>query len=217
MIDTIDGVGGSIGEAAPCIIRPYPYDAARDLSLQPILGYLHLDQDDVDRMESDGVLLAVATHQLAHALGFHEHYWNRFGLLRNPSYPKDPDADTHFAGHLSIEAFVAAGGAGYAGAWVPVENGAERGLSDRHWRQSVFGDELMTPFLTGGFQPLSAITLEAMYDLGYEVHLTEADPYRLVGDREAGTARPHGTVIDLRHDAPPTPIRVWPAPRKGGK
>lgn len=217
MIDSIDGVGGSIGGAAPCVVRPYPYDAARHMTLPPLLGYLHLDKDDVDRMESDGVLLAVATHKLAHALGFRDHYWNRVGLLRNPSLPDMPNADTHFAGHLSIAAFDAAGGAGHAGAEVPVENGAERGLSDHHWRESVFGDELMTPFLTGDTQPLSAITIEAMYDLGYEVHLTEADSYSLTAAGMAGMGRPHTPVIDLRHDMSRTPIRVLPIRGKGRK
>lgn len=218
MIDSIDGVGGSIGSAAPCIVRPYPYEAAGDLFLPPILGYVRLDEDDVDLMESDGVLLALATHKLAHALGFHEHYFSlRLGLLRDPSLPETPNADTHFAGQRSIAAFDAAGGAGYAGARVPVENGAQRGLSDRHWRQSVFGDELMTPFLTGEVQPLSVITLEAMYDLGYEVNLTEADAYRLPAVGVAGVARPREPVIDLRHDAPRTPVRVWPIRRKGRK
>jgi len=217
MIDSIDGVGGSIGGAAPCVVRPYPYDAASEVSLQPLLGYLHLDQDDVDRMESDGLLLAVATHELAHALGFRDHYWNRVGLLRNPSLPDMPNADTHFAGHLSIAAFDAAGGAGHAGAKVPVENGAERGLSDHHWRQSVFGDELMTPFLTGDSQPLSVITIEAMYDLGYEVNLTEAEAYSLTVAGALGMPSPRVRVIDLRHDMPRTPIRVLPVRGKGLK
>ena len=212
MIDSIDGVGGTIGSAAPCAIRDYPFTAAFGLELQPALGYVRLDADDVDRMESDGVLLSVATHELAHALGFHDRHWNRFGLLRNASLPDKPDADTHFAGHVSIGAFDAAGGASYSGAKVPVENGAEQGSSDSHWRQSVFEDELMTPFLTGAIQPLSAITLDALYDLGYEVHLTEADSYSLSSAGMVGMARPHGRVIDLRHDMARTPIRVLRTP-----
>jgi hypothetical protein len=210
MIDSIDGVGGSIGGAAPCSWREYPFTEATNmgLELQPAVGYMHLDKDDVDAWESEGVLLTVVTHQLAHTLGFHDEYWKRFDLLGSPSLPDKPDADTHFTGHVSIAAFDAAGGAGYAGPKVPLENGAEEGLSDRHWRQSVFGDELMTPLLTGGTQPLSAITLDAIYDLGYEVHLSKADSYTLTGAGLAGLALARGRVIDLRGDMLPIPARV---------
>lgn len=214
MIDSIDGVGGSIGGAAPCHWRDYPFTAATGLELQPALGYMHLDRDDVDSWESEGVLLPVITHELAHALGFHEEFWARFGLLGNPSLPDNPNADTHFTGQVSIAAFDAAGGTSYAGAKVPVENGAERGVSDGNWRQSVFENELMTPFLTGEAQPLSAITIDAMYDLGYEVHLSEADPYTLTGAGVAGMALPRGRVIDLRGDMLPIPVKIRTPHRK---
>ena len=57
-------------------------------------------------------------------------------------------AISHFLGPLAISAFNAAGGANYAGAKVPVEDGSTRltSASDRHhWRESVLGDEIMTP------------------------------------------------------------------------
>ena len=59
--------------------------------------------------------------------------------MGNPS-KEDPDADTYFKGPLALAAFNAAGGLRYQkGMKVPVENGG----NDGHWRQSVFGSELM--------------------------------------------------------------------------
>ncbi len=214
-IDSIDGAGGAVGQASACHVRPYPFQGATG-DLQPYTGFVVLDEDDVAQMESQGVLLSVAIHELAHALDVGTG-WGFYGLLRNPSLPNMPNADTHFAGPRAIAAFDAVGGAGYAGAKVPVENGAEPGVADTHWRQSVFGDEIMTPFLTGEVQPLSLVTIESLYDLGYEVNLTAADAYSLSSSGVAGMALPSGVVIDLRNDVPRLPIRVLPLTRKGLK
>ena len=68
-----------------------------------------------------GTFGAVVAHELGHVLGFGT-IWDHYDLLRNPSVPDDPDADTHFSGALTVAAFDAAGGAGYVGgAKVPVE------------------------------------------------------------------------------------------------
>ena len=90
-----------------------------------------------------------------------------------------------------------AGGEGYAGTGVPIENGAMPGISDTHWRQSVFGDEVMTPYVTGDSQPLSRITLEALYEVGYELDVMMADPFTLTGAR---SARPRGPKMYLGMD-----------------
>ena len=66
-----------------------------------------------------------------------------FGLLHDSSRDT-PGADTHFEGERAIAAFVAAGGANYLGARVPVENDPNGGTMDDHWRESVFGTELMS-------------------------------------------------------------------------
>ena len=50
--------------------------------------------------------------------------WDFYGFLRNPSWPNMPNADTRFVGPVTIPALDAVGGEGYAGAKVPVENGA---------------------------------------------------------------------------------------------
>ena len=87
-------------------------------------------------------------------------------------------ADTYFRGWRARRAFDEAGGRNYRGNKVPVEN-ANSGY-DGHWRESVFDAEMMTSVSERGrSQPLSAITIQSMADLGYEVDVSQADNYTL--------------------------------------
>ena len=214
-IDSIDGGGGSggniLGRAAPCSWRLQLWSAPGSsrtdtISKQVIRGFIELDEHDVAGMENQGVLLSVVTHELAHVLGFGT-VWTDHDRLRNPSDPNRPNADTHFEGPLTIAAFDAAGGAGYGGSKVPVENTGVRGSADGHWRQSVFEDEMMTPFLTGSAQPMSAVTLESLYEIGYEINLREAESFGLSHAGVAGMAMPRGPVIYLGNDIARIPMR----------
>ncbi|MXW18926.1 MAG: hypothetical protein F4139_06935 [Gemmatimonadetes bacterium] len=204
-IDSIDGVGNVVGSAGPCHVRAISYGFETIVST-PTVGAIILDEADVAQMESQGSLLSVVTHELAHVLGFGT-IWEIRDWLRDPSII-NPGADTHFIGPVTIPAFDAVGGGGYAGARVPVENGGEQGSADTHWRQSVFGDELMTPFLTGDSHPLSLVTVESMYDIWYEVDLNAADAFTLPSAGRAGLAKPRGPFIDLSNDVADWPIRV---------
>jgi hypothetical protein len=64
---------------------------------------------------------------------------------------------------------------------VPVENNLVPGTSDAHWRESVFGNEMMTGYANLGGMPLSAITVGSLGDIGYEVNPFAADPFRIPG------------------------------------
>ena len=80
----------------------------------------------------------------------------------------------------SSAAFNAAGGAAYTYAKVPVENNGIPGSADSHWRESILDDELMTTHFHPLIQhnPLSAITIQAMADIGYRVDVTQAESYK---------------------------------------
>ena len=216
-IDSIDGAGGSDGnsvaESDLCLLRAYP--TTPQIWEETITGYIHLDEHDVGEMEQ-GVLQSVVMHEIAHVLGFHPVVWNVHGHLKDPSLPRTPEANTHFDGYMSVAAFDAAGGTGYEGAKVPVENGGVLGSSDQHWRQSVFGDELMTPLLTGTSQPLSLITIELLADLGYGVDLSQAESFSLSPAGSAGMALPRGPVIDLSNDIGQGPIELYDMNMKTG-
>jgi hypothetical protein len=170
-IEPIDGVGGALAQAGPCWIRTE--------GLLPIVGLIRVDSADIGALTSQGLLEIVILHEIGHVLGLGT-LWDAFEHLRNPSLPDSPGADTHFDGPRALAAFDQAGGAGYTGGKVPVENTlGGTGTRDSHWRRSVFENELMIGFITGAEAPLSRITAASLEDLGYEVDLAAADAYTL--------------------------------------
>ncbi|HEX6432906.1 MAG TPA: leishmanolysin-related zinc metalloendopeptidase, partial [Gemmatimonadales bacterium] len=131
--------------------------------------------------------------------------WSLQGLLADPSLPEDTVfADPHFTGPQAIAAFNEVGGAAYPLAKVPVEDTGGEGTADGHWRESVFGAELMTGFVDPSHNPLSKVTLAALADQGYAVNLGGADPYSLALALQARGARPPRA---LGNDVLRVPIR----------
>ena len=170
-VEEMDGPGGTLARAGLCWWRHG--------SLQPIYGRMEFDATDFERLDRAGNLEDVVLHEMGHVLGIGI-LWHPLGLLRNPA-SANAAPDTHFTGRLAIEAFDEAGGANYAGAKVPVENTGGPGTWNGHWRESVLETELMTGYLNGGPEPLSAITVQSLADLGYSVDLATVDLYRLPG------------------------------------
>jgi len=191
IIGPLDGAGNAVAMSGTCAERGVSEIGWVGM---PGIGAVVLDEADIGQMESDGVLEAVVTREIARALGFNPRIWARDDFFRNPSLPEAPDADTHMNAPLVVAAFNDLGGADYAGAKVPLENGAMAGISDAYWRESVFGNEVMTPYVTADSSPLSRITLEALYEVRLEIDVTMADPFTLPGaGGGAAVARRHGT------------------------
>ncbi len=190
-VDEIDGPGGTLAEAGACWRRTG--------TLMPLYGRMEFDVADLQRLERRGTLEDVVLHEMGHVLGIGT-IWSRLGLLRDPASETEAP-DTHFTGPLAIEAFDEAGGTGYRGAKVPVENRGGPGRRNAHWRETVLRTELMTPSVrVGGSSPLSAITIQSLADLGYSVDTTAADPYRLpdadaARDIDPGRLIPYGDDI----------------------
>ena len=195
----IDGVGETLGQAG--------FRGIREESQLPYLGVMEFDAADLGDMEADGILESVILHEMGHVLGIGT-LWDDFGLLRNPSLAAEREVDTHFAGARAIRAFDEVGGASYtAGAKVPVENrGTRRGSDDSHWRKSIFGNELMSPSISPGSSPLSAVTAASLADLGYAVRTNLADAFRLP---DAAALQVHGIrAVDLGDDVIRIPVEV---------
>ena len=215
-IDSIDGRDKIIGHATYCHVR--------DSDGTPVVSGVRLDEADIDAVFSNGRLKALALHEFAHGLGFHSNYWNDLNLL-------NVGTDPHFKGPLALAAFNAAGGTTYTGKKVPLTIPVTA-----HWRNSVFGSELMSPRYHGT-NPLSAITIQAMADIGYVVDVSLAENFELPTEAPpdlAADAPPweldlrgdvvHGPVIVIdangrivRVDppppgAPPPPVHLWTVP-----
>ncbi|MFF8266170.1 leishmanolysin-related zinc metalloendopeptidase [Streptomyces sp. NPDC016562] len=164
----IDGVFNTLGEAGPLRFRRRT--AARGARL-PALGMMRFDTADLGQMEDEGTLLDVITHEMGHVLGIGT-IWERFGLLKD-----FPGPNPTFVGPGAMKEFGTLIGAGPTP--VPVANVGGAGSAGGHWRERVFGNELMSPTIGGVGNPLSRLTVASLGDLGYEVDLEAAEPYEL--------------------------------------
>ena len=205
-LQAVDGTGGVLAAAGPCWIR-----SADGL---PYLGDVLFDTADLASLELHDALGGTAAHEIAHVLGFGL-LWD--DLLKEASLGR-PGQDTHFDGQEAVAKFDEAGGDTYAGAKVPVENDTTEygiGALDAHWRESVFGAEMMTTsvVVADAPEPLSAVTIASLADLGYEVDYSQAQSYLLptaVSSRLAGAGAIR--LMQLRNDIRKKPIRVGDPP-----
>jgi hypothetical protein len=164
----IDGAGKILGQAGPTRLRPASAGAAAFL---PAKGIMSFDTADLAKMETNGTLVDVITHEMGHVLGIGT-VWTHKSLLKGAG-----SQNPRFVGKRAMAEF----GKLRAGkpAAVPVENTGGPGTSDSHWRDSLFKTELMTGFVAGAGNPISAMTVGSLQDLGYVVDVTAAEPYTL--------------------------------------
>ncbi|HSK19308.1 MAG TPA: leishmanolysin-related zinc metalloendopeptidase [Longimicrobiales bacterium] len=171
-VDSIDGPGKVLGSAGPCYIR--------NTSRLPVFGIMRFDRADLTLMAQNGILGDVILHELGHVLGFPT-IWSdpQFGLLQ------DTASNPYFSGTGALSAFQLAGGVAVNGVGVPVENTGGEGTRLSHWREAVLGNELMTGFISAGGNPLSAITIGSLEDIGYTVDYNAADLYSVPSPQRA--------------------------------
>ena len=189
-VGEIDGSGSELAYTQICGV------SKRDTL--PILSHMRLDIADLDSMVARGTLSGVIMHEMAHALGFGPNTYVARGLSGGGAN------DPYFGGATSRAEF-AQHGAWYTGVTVPLENSSGRGPLDPHWRFSVFGDELMVPFIGRGYKsPLSSITLGFFQDIGYQVDFSVADPYEVVPFFGGNRVLPSNNLMnDVRTLTPP--------------
>lgn len=196
-VTKIDGEGGVLGQAGPTHLRP-------DTRL-PARGIMEFDDADLTRLEDQGSFADVITHEMAHVLGFGT-LWSMFGLIAgsggmNPEF-KGSAASREYRNLVGTDADLA------AGSGVPIANTGGPGTREGHWRELIFGDELLTGFLSGQDRPLSRLSLAAFEDLGYGVNYDLADKYTLPSFRDLATMGITEAVriCDLCHMDRPTPV-----------
>jgi len=192
-VDTIDGPGGILGSASPCWIR--------DVGSLTLVGGMVFDVEDLELLESLGILEAVILHEMGHVLGIGT-LWDYMtpSLIVNAG-----TANPYFNGANGVFRFNLDGGASYPGTPVPVENQGGPGTADGHWRESVMGRELMTGYVSLTSNPLSTITIGSLADMKYTVSYANADPYTVSPVNLRLGAEPAG--IPLREFRPAVVIK----------
>jgi hypothetical protein len=205
----IDGPGGILGAAGPCLFR--------NSNSLPIVGQMRFDSADMADMEADGTLQGVIRHEMGHVLGIGT-LWSSFGLIVNPSPVGGPQNDTYYPGSGGIYGFNQIGGSTYTGGQkVPLENTGPAGTINSHWRESVLANELMTGYANAGSMPLSLLTVWSLWDLGYAVDPSRADPFFLSlsmrsGAEEAGGIPLGNDVLVLPRHKVDAQGRITPFP-----
>ncbi len=202
----IDGPGGVLGQAGPTNLRPA---AAGANAFLPAKGIMSFDTADLAQMDSDGTLLDVITHEMGHVIGIGT-IWGHKKLLTGAG-----TVDPRFTGAEAQKAFGELKERGPTP--VPVENTGGAGTRDGHWREAVFGNELMSGFIAAPNNPLSEVTVASLKDVGYVVDMAAAEPYQLpnllalaeAGVLMAGAAtRPHALPILAPKVLPDTSLDV---------
>ena len=154
----IDGAGDILGSAGP--------DRFRSGSLLPYHGTMHFDSGDMAWMEASGTLYYTVLHEMGHVLGIGT-LWEARGLLWGAG-----TSNPRFIGPYATAAFNSIYRTSATS--VPVEAGGGSGTRDSHWRESVFGNEVMTGWVDSGHNPISRLTVGSLRDLGYQVNMNAA-------------------------------------------
>jgi hypothetical protein len=149
---------------------------------------MSFDSADLERMEADGSLFNVIVHEMGHVIGLGT-LWSFKNLIRG-SGTNNPT----LVGENAMREYAALIGATEP-VEVPIANTGGEGTREGHWRETTFGNELMSGFLNRGRNPLSRLTVGALEDLGYKVNYNAADPYVIPSERNlrAMGIRPDGT------------------------
>jgi hypothetical protein len=119
-------------------------------------------------------------HEMAHALGFSPDLWSSPGFDLVQGWGASGASDPVFTGTNATREFNRIFSKSAMN--VPLEDTQGPGSYGSHWRESVFGSaaELMTwsgdPF-SSAVSPVSAVTVGAFADLGYQVNYAAADRF----------------------------------------
>jgi hypothetical protein len=197
--EDIDGPGSILGQAGPIYLRPASAGKAEHL---PITGVMSFDTADLEKMESDGTLHDVITHEMGHVIGIGQLVWRRKGLMQGFG-----SSNPTFIGQLAQAEYGNLKGS--APQPVPVENEGGAGTRDSHWRETVFHNELMTGYVKQRNNPLSRLTAACLADMGYTVNMEAAEQYdlpNLMAMAESGFLM--GETADYQHALPVIPLTL---------
>jgi PKD repeat protein len=162
-----------LGQAGPCYYR-----AVTQLTA---VGEMEFVDTQMDGLFNANQLTGTVMHEMGHILGLGTH-WKILNLTANTLGGNFCGTDPQYIGANALREYRVLGGTGN----IKLENLYGPGTCEGHWKESVFGTELMTGLLNANVaNPLSRMTLASMQDLGYNIDLSKADSYSIPA---AGTA-----------------------------
>ncbi len=164
-VGDIDGPGGQLGSGNPTSFRPSTLDWGL-----PYEGEINLDGEDIPAQIANGTFLNLIIHEMGHVLGFGGNF-DLVGLL-------EPNNLFRYVGANALAQYAQLTGTNPT--YIPLESTGAQATAGSHWAEDVFGNELMTGYTNGAtVEPLSAMTLGVLADLGYTVDYTKASPYSI--------------------------------------
>lgn len=164
----IDGLKNILGQSNVVHLRPG--------TLLPATGIIEFDTADLINLETEGVLLDTIIHEIGHVLGFGT-LWEQLKLVEGIE-----TENPQFIGENAMQEYAKLLGSGKP-VPVPLENTGGPGTQNVHWRESVFGNELMTGFV-GLNNPISRLTIAAFKDMGYQTNLNTANFFVLSENKQ---------------------------------
>jgi hypothetical protein len=187
-VTPIDGLNGVLARAGPCFVR--------NTGRQTVVGSMTFDADDIQRLIDQNRLRDVILHEMLHVVGIGT-LWSQFGVLQGAG-----TTNPRFTGPQGVAACIGIGGTTACSGGIPVEFGSGAGTDDSHWRESVFGTELMTGFV-GPVNPLSAMSIQSLADVGYSTNSNAADSYSVAASASSNVmssvfGTPEGWEVTLK-------------------
>lgn len=168
-----------LGEGGPTVLR-----SAADGGL-PSQGIVNMDRGEVtDFAKSfiqgsdandlqtmvDLLMKETIIHEVAHVLGMGP-LWENFGLNTVRGKYAGPNAVAAYREMINDPSVL----------YIPLEIWCGPGTDNVHWREDVFGSEVMTGLSQGPGAKISRLTIAGLEDLGYEVNYAAADEYSVAG------------------------------------
>ena len=142
-LESIDGVGGLLGQAGPTALRSDSY--------LPAAAAMQFDSADAHSYYDQGLFDEIVTHEILHCVGFAS-IWGYLGLTEGPSFI-GPHAVAEYNKLVDEYATMHGGstilsnGITLAKGSVPLETGGGSDTAGSHWSEAVFENEMMTGYI----------------------------------------------------------------------
>eukprot|EP00924_Labyrinthula_sp_SR-Ha-C_P014743 maker-scaffold_43-snap-gene-0.0-mRNA-1 protein AED:0.13 eAED:0.51 QI:691/0/0.33/1/0.5/0.33/3/0/185 len=166
------------------LLHPCMYNEKLGL---PLVGVMIFDTADTADIVQLGKLELVVVHEMMHVFGYGVTWHPRYGpdgtLVSNFSYTGAKGVAEFQKLTGKPETFIPVQGAAVnGGVYFNVSTGDGQGSLDSHINIDMFGNALMTfglDYESKEHEPLTAMSLGMLRDIGYTVNTTVADEYAL--------------------------------------